>query len=77
MKEAKEMEFRFDYLKCQNCENKDLCDRCESCLTEKMLLEQEIQYVNLKMSGKTLAITSELDLPKLEELLRKYEMIVH
>ena len=70
------MEFRFDYLKCQNCENRDLCDRCESYLTEKLLLEQEIQYANLQISGKILSITSDLDLPKLEELLRKYEMIV-
>lgn len=71
------MEFRFDYLKCQNCKNNDLCDRCESCLTEKLLLEQEIRYVNLQMPGKILSIASDLDLPNLENLLRKYEIIVH
>lgn len=71
------MEFQFDYPKCQSCEKKNLCDRCEAFLTENLLLEQEIQYVNLQMPGKILSISSGLELPQLEALLRKHEVIVH
>lgn len=71
------MEFRFDYLKCQNCEKKDLCDRCEAYLTEKLLLEREIRSVNLQMPDRILSVSSDLELRNLEELLRKYEVFVH
>lgn len=71
------MEFRFDYLKCQNCENKNFCDRCEGNLIENLLLEQEIQHVNLQIPGKILSISSDLELPELEALLRKHEVLVH
>lgn len=70
------MEFRFDYLECQNCEKKDLCGRCEANLVEKLLLEQEIRYANLQMPDRILSISSDLELPKLEALLRKHELIV-
>lgn len=46
-------------------------------MTENLLLEQEIQYVNLQMPGKILSISSGLELPQLEALLRKHEVIVH
>lgn len=71
------MEFRFEYLQCHDCKNRGSCDRCEANLAEKLLSEPEISYVNPEMSAKILSITADLDLPKLEELLRKHEVIVH
>lgn len=71
------MEFHFDYPKCQECKNKDFCGSCEAELTETLLLEQEIREVTVSLTSKTIAVTSDLELPALEALLAKDEIFVH
>lgn len=71
------MEFRFDYQKCETCENSNLCNHCEENLTEKLLLEQEIRCITLQMPDKILSVSSDLELPALEALLRNHGVNVH
>lgn len=71
------MEFRFDYQKCEACENRKLCSQCEENLTEMLLLEPEIRCITLQMPDKILSVSSDLELPALETLLRNHGVNVH
>lgn len=70
------MEFRFDYLKCQECGKTDFCRRCEGFLMEELLLEPDIDRVSLQMERSILSLSSGLELPALEALLKKHGIFV-